>query len=136
MQINDRYLNTFKRQFADMATLAAEEPTEVPLSGFEKGGDPCISTDIPAEEPRAAQLDIIYRDTNPDDAMHYELVGEEAEANRQTFVIPRRDGNDIDTVGYLFTGLLHHQDARLWYRAKFGYEQGEQQSDDDASGQA
>ncbi len=59
-----------------------------------------------------------------------------AEAKRSTFVIPRRDGNDIDTVGYLFTGLLHHQDARLWYRAKFGYEQAEQQSDDDAYGQA
>ncbi len=136
MQINDRYLNTFKLQFADNAELFALTGTEVPLSGFEKGGDPCISTDIPPEDERASQLDIIYRDTNADDAFHYELTAPEAEAKRSTFVIPRRDGNDIDTVGYLFTGLLHHQDARLWYRAKFGYEQAEQQSDDDAYGQA
>ena len=122
MQINDRYLNTFKLKFVDSAELFALTATEIPLSGFEKGGDPCISTDIPPEDERASQLDIIYRDTNPDDAMHYELVGEEAEAKRSTFVIPRRDGNDVDSVGFLFVGLLHQDDARLWYRHKWGYE--------------
>lgn len=122
MQITDRYLNTFKRNFADRAALAAIEAEERPLTGFERGGDFCIATDIPPEDERAAQLDVIHRDTNPDDALHYELADEEAEARRETFVIPRRDGNDVDTVGYRFAGLLHPEDARYWYRAKFGYE--------------
>lgn len=123
MQINDRYLNTFKLTFADNAELFAVVPEERPLTGFERGGDIAISTDIPAEDDRASQIDIIYRDTNRDDALHYELVGEEAQAKRETFVIPRKDGNDADTVGYRFQGLLSAADARLWYRAKFGYEE-------------
>lgn len=110
MQITDRFIARF-------AITSIPEPVEIPLSGFESRGQWVASTDIPAEDERASQLDIIYRDDNPPDTDAWDIEPEKF----KTFVVPRRDGNDIDSCGYLFDGILAPADARGWYRAKWGY---------------
>lgn len=112
MEITEKYL----KAFAELEPL--QEPREIPLNGYEKPANILISTDIPPEDKRASQINITYIDVN-EQTEAWEFVYDRTKA--KTLVIPQLDGNDIDTVGYEFEGLVTASSARKWYREKFGY---------------
>ncbi len=112
-------------EFIDAFKVEPESPEEISLDGLVgvfgsviKSGQFAISTDIAPEEPRASQLDLIYQDMNPPGTQPWNIDGNLF----RTIVIPKKDGNDIDTVMFVFDGIVSARDARLWYRAKWGYE--------------
>lgn len=117
MQISDKLVERFRLPIASAADLSALQPVEIALSGFEPPGAMIVATDIEEAAPHASQLDILYRDANPSGTEFWDFDAGKV----STFVIPRRDGNDIEEAGYLFSAIISRDDARDWYRGKHGY---------------
>lgn len=118
MDSSPQYIQFHSEKFETLEELAALKPVEIPLSGYERNCDYIMHTDIDAEDVHATQLNIIYQDEN----LKAEPFNFKFDRSKvKTLCMPKLDGNDIDTVGYEFEGIISQFDLVKWYRMKWGY---------------
>ncbi len=108
--------NHVERNFKTLSAkqLFKLEPKEITPTGFEGNPYTGINTDIPLKKA-ANYLNILYRDTNPDDAAPADMDA----SKRSTLVLPMLDRDKPTPKAYLFTGFISNADCRRWYRNKF-----------------